>query len=68
MVRGGYGIYYDSFLFNGLRAGRTTPPTNYTGTLAGTQISGPNSLANLLAGTAQIQADLTAQIGGFGTR
>lgn len=68
VVRGGYGIYYDSFLFNGLQAGRTTPPTNYTGRLAGAQISGANNLAKLLAGTAQIQTDLTAQIGGFGTR
>jgi hypothetical protein len=67
VVRGGYGIFYDSLIFNGLQAGRTTPPSNYTGALAGTQFTGANSLANLLAGNATIQQQLSAQIGGFGT-
>lgn len=67
VVRGGYGIFYDSLIFNGLQAGRTTPPTNYTGTLAGAQFTGGNSLANLLAGTATIQQQLSSQVGGFGT-
>jgi len=66
-IRGGYGIYFDSQLFNGLQAGRTTPPTNYTGSLAAAQITGPNSFANLLAGTAQVQREFSSQIGGFGT-
>ena len=66
-VRGGYGIYYDSLIFNGLQAGRYTPPTNYTGSLAGAAIAGDNGLANLLAGTAQIQRDFAGQVGGFGT-
>jgi len=26
VVRGGYGIYYDSLIFNGLESGRTAPP------------------------------------------
>lgn len=64
--RGGYGIFYDSLIFNGLQAGRTTPPTNYSGLLAGTQIAGANSFASLLAGTAAFQRELNAQIGGFG--
>ncbi len=67
VVRGGYGIFYDSLIFNGLQAGRTTPPSNYTGTLAGAQFTGGNSLANLLAGTATIQQQLSSQVGGFGT-
>ncbi|MCU0246915.1 MAG: carboxypeptidase regulatory-like domain-containing protein, partial [Bryobacter sp.] len=51
VVRGGYGIYYDSLIFNGLQAGRTTPPSNYTGALSGAaSFAGGNSLANLLAG------------------
>lgn len=67
VIRGGYGIFFDSFIFNGLQAGRTTPPSNYTGSLAGAAITGTNSLANLLAGTAQIQRDLSSQVGSFGT-
>lgn len=66
VLRGGYGIFYDSFIFNGLQAGRTTPPSNYTGALAGAAIAGSNSLANLLAGTAQLQRDLASQVGSFG--
>jgi len=65
-LRGGYGIYFDSLIFNGLQAGRYTPPTNYTGSLAATALTGANSFANLLAGTAQLQRDLAAQVGNFG--
>lgn len=67
VIRGGYGIYYDSLIFNGLQAGRTTPPTNYTGSLAGAQLTGANSFAALLAGNGAIQQQLAAQLGGFGT-
>ena len=56
VVRGGYGVYYDSLIFNGLEAGRTAPPTDYTGTLS--SFSGGNTLANLLAGTAPLQTTL----------
>ena len=63
VLRGGYGIYYDSLIFNGLQAGRTAPPTDYTGTLS--SFSGSNTLANLLAGTAPLQTTLTAQAGSF---
>jgi hypothetical protein len=66
-IRGGYGLFYDSLIFNGLQAGRTTPPSNYSGALAGAQITGANSFQNLAAGTAQIQRELSAQVGSFGT-
>lgn len=66
VVRGGFGVYYDSFLFNGLQAGRTTPPSNYSVALNGSAISGGNSFANLYSGTATIQRSTTAQIGSFG--
>ncbi|MDX2153730.1 MAG: carboxypeptidase regulatory-like domain-containing protein [Bryobacteraceae bacterium] len=68
VVRGGYGIYFDSLIFNGLQAGRTTPPTNYTGTLTGAaNFTGANSLENLLAGTSEFQRTFNALVGGFGT-
>lgn len=67
VIRGGYGIFYDSLIFNGLQAGRYTPPINYVGSLAGAQISGANGLANLLAGTSAFQTALAGQVGGFGT-
>jgi len=63
VIRGGYGIYYDSLIFNGLQAGRTAPPTDYTGTLS--SFTGGNTLANLLAGTAPLQTTLAAQAGSF---
>ncbi len=67
VVRGGFGLYYDSFLFNSLAAGRTTPPSNYSVALNGSAIGGGNSFANLFAGTATIQRATTAQIGSFGS-
>lgn len=67
VLRGGYGIYWDSLLFNGLQAGRTSPPTNYTGNLAGAQIAGENSFELLLAGQSQLQRTLEAQVGTFGS-
>ncbi len=63
VVRGGYGIYYDSLIFNGLQAGRTAPPTDYTGTLS--SFTGGNNLTNLLAGTAPLQTTLSTQVGSF---
>jgi hypothetical protein len=67
VVRGGYGIFWDSFTFAPLTASRSAPPLNYTFTLAGSQISGANSFDNLVAGTAPIIAQANAQIGGFGS-
>lgn len=62
-VRGGYGIYYDSLLFDGLQGGRTSPPADYTGTL--TSFTGGNTLAALLAGSSPFQKSYAAQVGGF---
>ncbi|HEX9119360.1 MAG TPA: carboxypeptidase regulatory-like domain-containing protein [Terriglobales bacterium] len=67
VIRGGYGIYWDSFTFTPLAASRSVPPFNYTITLPGARINGGNSFANLVAGTADIQAQTLAQVGGFGT-
>ncbi|HVB34654.1 MAG TPA: carboxypeptidase regulatory-like domain-containing protein [Patescibacteria group bacterium] len=68
VVRGGYGVYYDSFNFTALSEARTNPPLNYTFSLSGsTQISGQNSFDNLLSGAAAIQASAQAQIGSFGS-
>ena len=46
VVRGGYGLYYDSFDFTALTFGRSVPPLNYNATLAGSAISGQNSFDN----------------------
>ena len=68
VIRGGYGIYYDSFNFTALSEARTTPPLNYTFSLSGSsQITDQNNFDNLAAGTAPIQATASAQIGTFGT-
>ena len=67
VLRAGYGIYFDSLIFNGLQAGRYTPPTNYSDTLAGAaNFIGGNNLANLLAGTSTFQQTLNARVGTFG--
>lgn len=63
VVRGGYGIYYDSLLFDGLQGGRTSPPTDYTGTL--TSFKGGNTLAALLAGSAPFQQTYSSRVGSF---
>ncbi len=72
VVRGGYGVYWDSFTFTPLAASRSAPPVNYTFTLGGApprpQISGDNSFSNLLNGTAPILAQAQALVGSFGTR
>ncbi len=67
VIRGGYGIFWDSFTFAPLTASRAAPPLNYTFTLAGSQISGNDSFDNLVAGTAPTLARANDQIGGFGT-
>jgi hypothetical protein len=64
-LRGGYGIYYDSFNFTGLSEARTTPPLNYTFTLA--NFSGTNTFDNLVAGTAPFITSSQSQVGSFGT-
>ena len=71
VIRGGYGIYWDSFTFSPLAASRAVPPFNYSPSLACVsaptcQIAGGNSFQSLLNGTALIQAQTQAQLGGFG--
>ncbi|HYL12478.1 MAG TPA: carboxypeptidase regulatory-like domain-containing protein [Terriglobales bacterium] len=69
VVRGGYGIYWDSFTFDILTAARSAPPFNYQATLSNVanncQIS-LNCFDNLVNGVAKIQADTLAQLGTFG--
>lgn len=70
VLRGGYGIYWDSFTFDLLTVARSAPPFNYQPSLScvisACQISGTNSFDNLVNGTATIQSDTQAQLGGFG--
>lgn len=66
VVRGGYGIVWDSFSFTPLANARTQPPLNYTVSLTGTQLAGANSLSHLLDGTAPVIQQAEAQIGGYG--
>jgi hypothetical protein len=68
VVRGGYGIYWDSFTFAPLGLSRFAPPLTYTLTLQGSQINGANSansFDNLYNGTAPILAQGASQVGGF---
>jgi hypothetical protein len=65
VLRGGYGIYWDSFTFAPLAAARFAPPLNYTFRLTGAQITGANSFDNLFNGTAPILAEAAAAVGGF---
>ncbi len=66
VVRGGYGIYWDSFTFTALNASRSNPPFNYTFSLGASQIGGANSFDNLLNGTAPILAQAQGLLGNFG--
>jgi Carboxypeptidase regulatory-like domain len=65
VLRGGYGIYWDSFTFAPLAASRFAPPLNYTFRLAGAQISAANSFDNLINGTAPILGEAAGAVGGF---
>jgi hypothetical protein len=71
VLRGGYGIYWDSFTFDLLTVARSAPPFNYQPTCVSVpgsacQISGANSFDNLVNGTATIQSSTEAQLGSFG--
>jgi carboxypeptidase family protein len=70
VLRGGYGIYWDSFTFDLLTVARSAPPFNYQPSLScvinACQISGTNSFDNLVNGTATIQSSNEAQLGSFG--
>jgi hypothetical protein len=67
VIRGGYGITYDFIFLNPITNGRFLPPYMYTFTLPGAQITGANSVANLLAGTSPFQAQSLSAVGSFGT-
>jgi outer membrane receptor protein involved in Fe transport len=68
VVRGGYGIAYDFVFLNPITNQRFLPPLIYAGALSGaSSFTGGNSLANLFAGTADIQKQLNAQVGTLGT-
>jgi outer membrane receptor protein involved in Fe transport len=68
VVRGGYGIAYDFVFLNPITNQRFLPPLIYSGSLSGAaSFTGGNSLANIYAGTADIQKQLNAQVGSLGT-
>ncbi len=67
VVRGGYGIFWDSFSFTAQTFSRGVPPLNYSVSLSGAQISGANNFAALVAGTAPFATASAAQVGTFGT-
>ncbi len=60
VVRGGYGIYYNSFDFTPLAdQGRTSPPIAYNAVL--TSFTGGNTISALLAGNSPFQQQWQAQ-------
>lgn len=67
VVRGGYGLYFDSFDFTALTFGRSVPPLNYNLSLSGAAIAGANSFDAIYNGTAPIVSQGNNQVGGFGT-
>ncbi|PWT98710.1 MAG: hypothetical protein C5B51_28605 [Terriglobia bacterium] len=68
VIRGGYGIAYDFVYLNPITNQRFLPPLIYSGSLTGVaSFVGGNSLANIYAGTADIQKSLTASVGQLNT-
>jgi hypothetical protein len=65
VLRGGYGWAYDYIFLNPITNLRFSSPFMPSITLTGSAISGANSYANLMAGTAQAQTDAIAAIGVF---
>jgi hypothetical protein len=65
VLRGGYGWAYDYIFLNPITNLRFSSPFMPSITLTGSAISGANSYANLIAGTAQAQTDAKAAIGTF---
>ena len=64
VIRGGYGIAYDFIFLNPITNQRFLPPFIVTGVLTGqASFTGANSLANIVAGKAQIQDETRAQVG-----
>lgn len=66
VLRGGYGLYWDSFTFGPLNASRSAPPLNYTVTLTTAQMSPPNSFAEIVSRTSPILGATANRIGSFG--
>jgi hypothetical protein len=66
-VRGGYGIAYDFVFLQPIVNMRFQPPLMYTAALSATQFTGGNTFAALVAGTADIQRQTEAWVGGYGT-
>jgi len=67
VVRGGYGIYWDSFTFSSLASARSNPPLNYSFALNGnSSFVGPNNFDALYNGTAPIITTAQSQLGSFG--
>jgi len=64
VIRAGYGIVYDFLFLNPILNQRSLPPFIYSASLSG-GFSGPNSWANLVDGTAQVQATGAASSGAF---
>jgi hypothetical protein len=67
LVRGGYGIYFDTHNFALLANTRFGPPLNYTVSLSATQFTGGNTFDNIVNGVAPINTETAAQIGSFGS-
>lgn len=68
VVRGGYGVTYDFVFLNPITNQRFLPPFIVTGSVSGqANFTGANSLASILAGTAQIQRESAAQSGNLAT-
>jgi outer membrane receptor protein involved in Fe transport len=68
VIRGGYGIAYDFIFLNPITNQRFLPPLIVTGTLTGqTSFTGTNSIAAIVAGSAQIQRETAAQVGTLAT-
>lgn len=67
VVRGGYGIFWDSFTFTPLASARSNPPLNYSFALSGpSSFTGANSFDALYNGSASIVTEAQQQLGSFG--
>ena len=65
VFRGGYGIAYDFIYLNPITNLRFAPPFTSAITVGASSFTGGNTLANLIAGTAPIQAAALASLGTF---
>jgi len=65
VIRGGYGWAYDYIFLNPITNLRFSSPFMPSISLNGAAITGANSYANLMAGTAQAQVDARAAVGSF---